>query len=237
MGTHLEYLLTKKAGVLQLEFPAETKIKPMVVDFFSPGLQYRYLHGGGVRQTLARAVGIKAGYRPKVLDATAGFGVDAIIIARLGCEVLMLERSPIIHALLADGLKRARSNPEFKKIKLSLKKADALVYLDKLGKKLNKPIKPAFATTLANDLPDVIYLDPMYPERRKSALNKIEMRVLREVVGEDLDADKLFEQALQCAQKRVVVKRPRLGVSLGLLKPDLKFVGKSGRFDVYLVKN
>lgn len=221
MKDKMQYVLNRKNGCLQLVSPNE-KMKPLVIDFLSKELNYRYKHGGGTGQLLAKAVGVKSKFRPSVLDVTAGLGIDAVILAKIGCEVLMLERSQVVHALLADGLKRAKANLEFKKLKLKLKKIDANIYLEKLLQS-------------QKNLPDCIYLDPMYPERKKSALNKKEMRILREVVGDDSDAKELLTQALKCATKRVVVKRPRLAPTITEFEPTLKFIGKSSRFDVYFV--
>src|SRR5690606_40499174 len=84
---------------------------PEFADFEEGALAYRRLHGGGRGQPVARAVGLKPGIYPKVLDATAGLGRDAFVLAALGCEVVMLERSPIIAALLEDALRRAMLEP------------------------------------------------------------------------------------------------------------------------------
>jgi len=84
--------------------------------------------------------------------------------------------------------------------------------------------------------PDVIYFDPMFPERTKSALVKKEMRILKEVVGDDTDADEIFKLALTKAKKRVVVKRPKGAPHLNNQEPSLIYKGKSSRFDVYFVK-
>ena len=83
--------------------------------------------------------------------------------------------------------------------------------------------------------PDVIYLDPMYPERRKKALGCQQLRTLRSWVGDDPDAAQLLELALRCVRRRVVVKRPRLAESLSGAKADIRFSGRSIRYDVYLV--
>jgi 16S rRNA (guanine1516-N2)-methyltransferase len=192
------------------------RTKPLFIDFLSPAAEYRRLHSGR-KQLIAKAVGIKSNKTLTVLDTTAGFGQDAVILAQLGCEVTMLERSPIIYALLQDALIRAKNNPEFAKLKLSLINCDAISYL--------KTIVTA---------PDVIYLDPMYPHRTKSALNKNTMRILRKIVGDDLDAAELLQAAKKIAGKRVVVKRPRLAPAISNLKPDVVYIGKSSRFDVYL---
>src|SRR3990167_8916605 len=131
----------------------------------------------------------------------------------------MCERSPIIHALLQDGLMRAQKEAWFQALSLTLHHADGIIYLSQLHQ---------------DNYPDVIYIDPMFPEKTKSALVKKEMRVLRSVVGDDLDSEKLLSAALSIAKKRVVVKRSKLAPTLSDKKPDVVYTGKSSRFDVYL---
>ncbi len=82
--------------------------------------------------------------------------------------------------------------------------------------------------------PDVVYLDPMYPHKKKSALVKKEMRVFQSLVGADLDADALFAPAYELATKRVVVKRPDYAEFLGGAKPSMAIETKKNRFDVYV---
>lgn len=219
------FLLTVTPERLELrEKSVKNSKKPIYVDFLAPNLIYRIKHGGGNKQLLARAIGIKNGIRPTVLDATAGLGVDAFVLASLGCEIVLLERSPIIGTLLQDGLDRFRKQSQFKTIKMDLHILQAIDYFDKI---LHAKIKK----------PDIIYLDPMYPERKKAALGKKSMRILHELVGTDEDAAEVLALALQCAKKRVVVKRPSYAASLGLLKPDLVFsLGGSCRHDVYFVE-
>jgi 16S rRNA (guanine1516-N2)-methyltransferase len=84
-----------------------------------------------------------------------------------------------------------------------------------------------------DEFPEVVYLDPMFPPKKKSALVKIEMRVLRQLVGDDEDAAVLFESAARVARKRVVVKRMRLAPEL-VPNPTIVFEGKTTRYDVYL---
>src|SRR5690606_23122611 len=104
---------------------------PVFADFVEGALAYRRLHGGGRGQPVARAVGLKPGIYPKVLDATAGLGRDAFVLAALGCEVVMLERSPIIAALLDDALARAALESEVAPIvaRMTLIQADARQWL------------------------------------------------------------------------------------------------------------
>lgn len=193
--------------------------QPICVDFLSKKLLHRQKFGGGLNQLLVKAVGIKKlsdAQKIFILDATAGLGTDSFVLATLGAKVHMLERSPIIGELLKDGLKRFLENPELQKLKLTLTITDAISFLN---------------TT--KEQPDVIYLDPMYPERQKSALGKKEMRILKEIVGTDNDAAELFAKALKVAKKRIVVKRPKLAPTISVQEPDLIIKGKSSRFDVY----
>ena len=190
------------------------------VDFIGGAVGHRYRQGIGRKEPLARAVGIKAHQYPTVLDATAGLGRDAFVLASLGCQVHLLERSPIVAALLADGLCRAKADAEmgdWLSQRLSLTHCDALLWMREHPNAYHS-----------------VYLDPMYPHRRKSALVKKEMQVLRLSVGADVDAAALLEAALYCAQKRVVVKRPKGAECLDARQPQAQIGGKTTRFDLYL---
>ena len=224
--THLILIHTNDR--LELHDENDKNFKPIFVDFVSGKNAYRRLHGGGRRQLLARAIGLKPGYNPFVIDATAGFGEDAFVMAYLGCEVVMLERSPMMGALLEDGLRRANLDPEFSQLKWSLDRTDALIYLTNLLK--NKKLEG-----VVQSQPDVIYLDPMFPHRERSALVKKDMRVLRELVGDDHDAHELLKLALEIAKKRVVVKRPRIAPAIEGIKPSLVMQGQRNRYDVYFI--
>lgn len=189
------------------------------IDFLTGKFGYRHRHAHRGNELLAKVVGIKGHYKPLVIDATAGLGRDGFLLACLGCQVTMLERSPQIAALLKDALHRVQTAPDFADdLKITLINVDAINYLQKLT---------------AAEYPDVIYLDPMHPPRSKSALVKKEMRILREVVGDDNDATTLLQTALTRAKKRVVVKRPRLSPPLGDIKPSFIISGKQQRFDIY----
>jgi 16S rRNA (guanine1516-N2)-methyltransferase len=190
------------------------------IDFLTGKIGYRSKHL--TNELLAKAVGVKKNQILSVIDATAGLGRDGFILACLGCEVTMLERSPVVAESLQDALTRALSDAELAQ-KLSLKL-------------INSDAKDYFLSLTAAQFPDVIYLDPMHPVRTKSALVKKDMRLLREIVGEDLDADMLLLIALNCAKRRVVVKRPRLALPLAERKPDIVMLGKHSRFDIYLTQ-
>jgi 16S rRNA (guanine1516-N2)-methyltransferase len=215
---------------LKLVDPSGKLGHPIYVDFLHGELNYRQRHMQHQKQLIGKAVGIKEQEKPVVIDATAGLGQDSFILNQLGCQVTSLERSPVIAALLEDGMHRFNllaSTPRLKQLDekkqtaWQLIKHDSIQYLSSLS---------------SQHYPDVIYLDPMYPNHRKSnqsALNKKEMRFLRAIVGDDLDAEDLLSIALQCAKKRVVVKRPRLAPYLNGKKSHHVIMGKSTRFDVY----
>lgn len=218
-----EWILIYTAKQLVLRHKNNKLGGPIYVDFLSSKTTYRQKYGGGKNQLIAKAVGLKSNEQLTVLDVTAGLGQDAFVLACLGCKVLMLERSPIIAALLADGLTRAQHDDDFRQnYDLRLIQIDSISYLNQLLEK-------------KCDYPDVIYCDPMYPHRTKSALVKKELRVLREIVGDDIDAEQLLKLALQVAKKRVVVKRPKLASSINNIKPSIIFNSTNTRYDVYLV--
>ncbi|HXH02210.1 MAG TPA: class I SAM-dependent methyltransferase [Candidatus Competibacteraceae bacterium] len=218
--THLLELNETRLALL----PLEERCGPIYVDFLGGTLGWRRRHGGDQGQALARAVGLKGGQRPDVLDATAGLGRDGFVLACLGARVRLVERSPIIAALLEDGLQRALADPELGPL-LSARLT------------LTPGSGSAVMAALAEDQrPEVVYLDPMYPHRDKSALVKKEMRVLRRLVGDDEDAPALLTAALRCARHRVVVKRPRLAPVLEGPRPSHAITAKSTRYDVYLTE-
>lgn len=214
------FILTLNNGRLELQKAGPARSSPLFVDFLSGPGYYRFVHNRTINQPLARAVGIKSGYRPHVLDATAGFGQDGFVLASLGCTVTMIERSPIIWALLEDGVSRAGHDDRLRQIfsqRISLHLGDSREFIE---------------ATDANF--ETIYLDPMYPASTRSPLNKQKMRLLREVVGSDTDASPLLEAALHRAARRVTVKRPAKAEALTAREPSFSISARSSRYDVYL---
>lgn len=189
------------------------------IDFVEGAVAHRRLFGGGSGQMIAKAVGVQPGVRPVVLDATAGLGRDAFVLASLGCELTLIERHPVVAALLEDGLQRAAHDPEVGPIvaRMHLIHGNAIA---EMGAWTAEP-------------PQVIYLDPMFPHREKTALVKKEMRLFRPLVGDDDDAAGLLAAALALATHRVVVKRPRKAPSIDGAKPGYVLEGNSSRFDIY----
>jgi 16S rRNA (guanine1516-N2)-methyltransferase len=196
---------------------------PVMVDLVSPTMEYRRRHGGGRSQPMARAIGLKGDQQPTIIDATAGLGRDAFILAHLGCYVHIIERSQVIGVLLEDGLQRARKSPE------------AAVIISQRLKLTIGDSRDILHNIKAAERPDVIYLDPMYPHRTKSSLVKKEMRILRALAGDDQDAPSLLETALACARNRVVVKRPRLAAAIKGMPPTTVITSKNSRYDIYLI--
>ncbi len=200
------------------------KVSPLFVEFSRKGKLHPRLTTTTVRDPLPRAVGIKKGFRPTVLDATAGLGMDGMCMAWLGCRVTMVERSPIIYTLLEDGLQRVQNNSYLSEIiekKITLLYRDSITYLHEIREK-----------------PDVIYVDPMFPKLTSKALGKGEMRMIKDIVGSDADATATLAVSLMYAKKRVVVKRPKAAPPLTQDKaPDYHLETKSGRFDIYFTSH
>lgn len=197
---------------------------PIRCDFVDGPLRHRRLHGGGSSQAIAKAVGIRAHRDLFVADLTAGLGGDGFALASLGARVLLFERNPIVAALLADGLARARRHGP-------IEPALALI-LGRLEHRSGDSRRWLEALTEAGR-PDVIYLDPMFPERTKTAKVRKEMAAFHEIVGADADAAELLPLALAQARYRVVVKRARQAPPLGGRAPGYSLDGKTTRFDVY----
>lgn len=207
------YGLWLGAAGWELRAPAAAGFAPLRLDF-SLGATATRLRQAGRKQPLARAVGLKPGVVPKVVDATAGLGRDGAVLAQLGCEVLMIERSAVMALLLRDGLLRTAPAPVAERV--SVLQGDARHEL----------------AQLARDA-DVIYLDPMYPHRSKSALVKKEMRMVRDLVGDDPDAGDLLAAALASGARRVAVKRPGGAPTLPGPAPLGCVEGPNTRYDLY----
>ncbi|PSU30210.1 class I SAM-dependent methyltransferase [Photobacterium lutimaris] len=219
------FALVLTAERLELRKLDEAKLGAVYVDLASGAVAHRRKFGGGRGQAIAKAVGLKGGVTPTVVDGTAGLGRDAFVLASLGCKVQMVERHPVVAALLDDGLARAKADSEIGgwiSERMTLLHASSHNALEVLA------ADPDF------EAPDVVYLDPMYPHKKKSALVKKEMRVFQTLVGADLDADDLLAPALALATKRVVVKRPDYAEFLAGKKPSTAIETKKNRFDVYV---
>lgn len=217
-----DYLLVVTPDFIGLQ-KNHAKSLPLYIDFSSKTMQYRQKHCSLRKEALARALGLKNKTPKNIIDATGGLARDSYILAALGFSVTVLERSPIIYTLMTDALARGLHQTANQMIlsRIHPIHTDAITYLQSL--------KPT-------DRPDIIYLDPMFPPRKKSALPKQDMLIFHDIVGEDTDADALLYAALSCAKERVVVKRPRHALSLsGNSAPSFSLKGSSSRFDIYLI--
>ncbi len=192
--------------------------KVLFVDFINGKNGYRLAHNCTIRQPLARAVGIKPGIRPTVIDATAGLGGDGFVLASLGCRVLMYERNPIVFALLDDGLQRARQS--------------AYPQLQEIISRIELAAEESFHA-LATVSCDTIYLDPMFPQTGATVAKKQSMQLLRQLAGDDPDQQRLISAAEISCAGRITVKRGKGVPAISCKKPDYCIVGKSCRYDIY----
>lgn len=194
-------------------------------DFVGGALQHRRKYGGGKKQDLPRSVGLDKRPGLQLLDLTAGLGRDSFVLASLGANVTMVERNPVVHALLADGLARARQYAMEQDQEL-------LAIIERMSLRAGSATEVLTSFDEAEQ-PDVIFLDPMFPERQKSAKVKKEMQAFHVLVGGDEDADQLLAPAREAARYRVVVKRPSHAPVLAEEQPNYALTGKSTRFDIY----
>ncbi len=192
----------------------------LVVDFVGGAVAHRFRFGGGRGQALPKAIGMKSRNSPSVIDATAGLGRDAFLLASLGSEVTMIERSDEMHRLLAEGMERARAaGGEVAEViaRMTLLHGDAKALLPELSA-------------------EVVLVDPMHPPRKNSALVKKDMRLIRQIVGTDEDSVDLMRVALECASKRVVLKWPQKADPMqGIRASSHQITGKSTRYDVFMI--
>jgi len=211
-----DLLLVVTPAHLELRNNRDPQVGPVCVDFSHLDLR-PYSPNLSRRQPLARALGKKA---RTVVDATAGYCQDALLFALMGYRTTAIERSPVVMALARDGLRRLAARAG-----ITLDKRLRLIEGD--GRVLLPSITPP---------PEVIYLDPMFPpKRKKSAAVKKEMRLLRALVGDDSDAHELLEISRRVALDRVVVKRPDDAPPLAP-DPSMSLAGKLVRYDVYLAR-
>ena len=194
--------------------PAELRI-----DFVMGAVAHRLRFGGGRGQDIAKAMGFRNGNTPTIIDATAGLGRDSFLLASLGAQVTMIERSEKMHMLLELGMERAfNEGGQFREIieRMKLLKGDA------------KDIIPTLTA-------EAILIDPMHPERKNSALVKQDLRQVRDIVGSDEDAADLVRLAIMHAQKRVVLKWPAKADPIeGVQKCSHQILGKTTRYDVFM---
>ena len=217
------FILSINGDCIELFDTSHSPPMSIIITFTAGKSAHRKQFGGGKKQPLGRALGLHKFPNPDVVDATAGLGSDAFVMACLGCHVTMIERSPIIAILLENALQRAAAVNDFKTViqQMSLINGDACAVLK----------------TLAVDSPpEIIYLDPMFPKRRKSALVKKEMQILQALLDSPSDEADLLTAALATATERVVVKRPGNAPELVGPPATMSISSPNIRYDVYVKK-
>jgi 16S rRNA (guanine1516-N2)-methyltransferase len=225
----LPYFATMDAGLALVQHSThlalcqleEPQFGQVVVDFASDSLTYRRNHPEVKKEAIVKAVGCKGNVQPYIVDATAGMATDAFILASVGCRVCLIERSPVVAALLADGVERSQYHPA---LSAWLPQSMELIHGD----------SEQLLNQWQGNQPDVVYLDPMFPHRKKSARVKKEMYLFQTLLGADTDSDDLLPPALNLAKNRVVVKRPKTAPYLANRQPSMSIESKKHRFDVYL---
>ncbi|MDX1706051.1 class I SAM-dependent methyltransferase [Pseudidiomarina sp.] len=213
-----KFVLELDTEGLALRWTEYPKMLPLRIDFVEGKTAFRAAHASRKHEAIARACGFARNPEPHILDATAGLGRDALVLAQLGARVALNERNPVVAALLTDALKRLEAvAPELAR-RLYFAGTDSLQPRQWLA-----------------DPVDVVYLDPMYPkgDRKQRAAVKKDMQMFQQLVGSDSDADSLLDPALAVARKRVVVKRPQHADFLAGRKPESQITGKKHRFDIY----
>lgn len=171
------------------------------------------------KELLVRAARVRGVEHPRAVDATAGLGEDSLLLAAAGFCVTLFERDPIIAALLCDAMARAREVPELVEPlgRMDLKEEDSVEGMRHL-----------------DAAPDVVFLDPMFPERRKSAAVKKKLQLIQRLEQPCEDEGRLLEAALSTCPRKVIVKRPIKGPYLAGAKPSHSLRGKAVRYDVYV---
>ncbi len=192
----------------------------LCVDFTEPGFRRRCRRSG--EELLVRAARIRSRQNALLIDAAAGLGRDGFLLAAAGFRVRMFERHPLTASLLREGLSQAALHPDTAAIaaRIRLTEGDALEYLPFL-----------------EEAPEVIYLDPMFPARSKSAQVKRAARFLRSLHEEEENREmeqRLLASALQLQPRKVVVKRPLKGGMPPGRPPSYTLKGRAVRFDVYV---
>lgn len=174
------------------------------------------------REMLVKAARVKGVERPHAVDATAGLGEDGFLLAAAGFEVTLCESDPVIAALLADALERASHDA-------SLASVAARMHLVE-GDSCDTLAAPAGDLQAA---PDVVYLDPMFPGRTKSAAVKKKFQLIHGLERPcEPDAEEaLMRAALAARPRKIVVKRPVKGPYLAGIKPSHSVAGKAVRYD------
>lgn len=216
-------------------------------------LQKRLQYHNLTHELLVKATKVKGREKLRVIDATAGMGEDSLLLAAAGCEVTLFEQDPVIAALLQDTMRRALEEAALHEIvmRMQLVEGDSIGHLRKLGEAatgsdtqeddaghacstLTESAVMANGSDIALKRPDVIYLDPMFPERQKSGLVKKKFQLIHYLEAPAENEEALMQAAIAARPFKIVVKRPAKGPYLAGLKPSYSLDGKAIRYDCYV---
>lgn len=190
----------------------------------------------------AKLKGEEAGSRLTLIDATAGMGEDSLLLAAAGFEVTLYEKDPVIAALLEDTIERAKGH----KVTADVKEYESFESYEKGAKEAgdNLILKEAVSrmhlicadsieamNNLEGMAPDVILLDPMFPERQKTGLVKKKFQLIHQLEKPCEEEEALLKAAMGLKPKRIVIKRPLKGPFLAGKKPSYSLEGKVVRYD------
>lgn len=181
-------------------------------------------------------------HRLTLLDATAGLGEDSFLLAAAGFDVTLYERDRTIFLLLEDTLKRAAENPDTAEItaRMHLVEGDSINAMERIA--ADRQTSPAGTDGCPPNgsqkglTPDVILLDPMFPERKKSGLVKKKFQLIHYLEAPCTDEGRLFEAARNAYPSRIIVKRPEKGPTLAGARPSYSLKGKAIRYDIYVLR-
>ena len=176
----------------------------------------RRISGGRLQHEMLAHVAKTKSPNPTAIDATAGMGEDAILLAACGYEVTLYEQNPVIAALLKDAMRRAKGHPVLGEIieRMHLVEGDSIEGMKSVP-----------------DAPDLIYLDPMFPARQKSGLINKKLQLIQKLEQPCFEEEALLEAAILAHPKKIIIKRPLKGANLAGKKPSYTIKGKAIRYD------
>lgn len=157
---------------------------------------------------------------PVAVDAAAGMGEDAFLLAAAGFEVYLFEQDKVIAALLKDALSRAKHDPELSEIvgRMHFTEGNSIELMPQIP-----------------ETPEVVYLDPMFPPRKKSGLINKKLQLIQKLEQPCSDEEELFSAAEALHPKKIIIKRPLNGALLAGKKPSYSVNGKAIRYDVIVL--
>ncbi len=217
-------VILKFDDVVSLSLENDIKIKPLFLDFTDKKLLFRLNNISKAKEAIIRAVSLNKVPNIFIFDATAGLARDSFIMQAVFNNVLMFERNIAVFCLIKDALNRALESNLKEHFKFDLPKLHPLGSI----KDYKGEIRP-----------DVIYYDPMFPHREKTAKVKKEMQIFQSLIGHDEDIEDMLFYAIKLAKHKVVLKRPKTAKEIEIKDALLINQVDAGicRFDCYRAKD